>query len=82
MTGTEGRPAGHAPHRPRGLIHADASPHTIRLYARVGERFLAARPLLASNLRRRPRRTCLKAMRTKEDGSAVRPAPSLPALRQ
>jgi integrase/recombinase XerD len=57
--------------------HADGSPHTIRVYKRVGERFLHALVVAGSDLRRatvEDVQAALGAIRTKEDGSAVRPA--------
>ena len=57
--------------------HADGSPHTIRVYSRVGERFLGALAAAGCNLRQatvEDVQASLEAMRTKEDGSAVRPA--------
>jgi len=56
---------------------ADGSPHTIRVYSRVGERFLGALATAGSNLHQatvEDVQTALEAMRKKEDGSAVRPA--------
>src|SRR5262249_19240196 len=38
--------------------HADGSPHTIRVYSRVGERFLGALAVAGSNLRQGRWRTC------------------------
>jgi hypothetical protein len=57
--------------------HADGSSHTIRLYQRVGERFLGALAAAGSNLRQatvEDVQAALEAIRTKEDGSPVRPA--------
>jgi site-specific recombinase XerD len=57
--------------------HADGSPHTVRVYQRVGERFLGALASAGSDLRRatvEDVQAALEAMRSKEDGSAVRPA--------
>ena len=57
--------------------HADGSPHTIRVYARVGERFLAALAIAGVDLRKatvEDVQAALEAMRTKEDGSPVKPA--------
>ena len=55
--------------------HADGSPHTI--YQRVGERFLGALAAAGSNLRHatvEDVQAALDAIRTKGDGSPVRPA--------
>jgi hypothetical protein len=57
--------------------HQDGSPHTIRVYKRVGERFLGALAVVGSNLRKatvEDVQAALAAMRTKEGGSPVRPA--------
>jgi Phage integrase, N-terminal SAM-like domain len=57
--------------------HADGSPHTVRVYRRVGERFLGALASTGSDLRRatvEDVQPALDAIRTKEDGSPVRPA--------
>ena len=57
--------------------HQDGSPHTIRVYQRVGERFLSALAAAGSGLRKatvEDVQAALAAMRTKEDGSPVRPA--------
>jgi integrase/recombinase XerD len=57
--------------------HADGSPHTIRVYQRVGERFLGALAAAGSSLRQatvEDVQTALGSMRAKEDGSPVRPA--------
>jgi integrase len=57
--------------------HADGSPHTIRVYARVGERFLAALAVAGVDLRKarvEDVQAALEAMRTKDDGSPVKPA--------
>jgi len=57
--------------------HADGSPHTIRIYSRVGERFLGALAAAGSNLRQatvEDVQAALEAMRSKADGSPVRPA--------
>src|SRR5215831_11013132 len=57
--------------------HADGSPHTVRAYERIGDRFLRALAAAGGDLRRatvEDVQTALEAMRTKEDGSAVRPA--------
>ena len=51
--------------------HQDGSPHTIRVYQRVGERFLDALAALGSGLRKatvEDVQAALAAMRTKEDG--------------
>jgi integrase/recombinase XerD len=55
--------------------HADGSPHTIRVYSRVGERFLGALAVAGSSLRLatvEDVQGALEAMRTKV--AAVRPA--------
>jgi site-specific recombinase XerD len=57
--------------------HQDGSAHTIRVYKRVGERFLGALAAAGSDLRRatvEDVQAALQAMRSKEDGSPVRPA--------
>ena len=57
--------------------HADGSPHTIRVYARVGKRFLAALAVAGVDLRKatvEDVQAALEAMRTKDDGSPVKPA--------
>jgi site-specific recombinase XerD len=57
--------------------HQDGSPHTIRVYKRVGERFLGALAVVGSVLRKatvEDVQAALAAMRTKEGGSPVRPA--------
>jgi len=57
--------------------HADGSPHTVRAYERVGGRFIAALAAVGSTLRRatvEDVQAALEAMRTKADGSPVRPA--------
>jgi hypothetical protein len=57
--------------------HADSSPHAIRLYQRVGQRFLGALAAAGSSLRQatvEDVQAALNAIRTKEDGSRVRPA--------
>src|SRR6516225_3029340 len=57
--------------------HADGSPHTVRAYSRVGERFIAALAAAGADLRKASVenvQTALEAMRTKADGSPVRPA--------
>jgi site-specific recombinase XerC len=57
--------------------HQDGSAHTIRVYKRVGERFLGALAAAGSDLRKatvEDVQAALQAMRSKEDGSPVRPA--------
>jgi integrase/recombinase XerD len=57
--------------------HQDGSAHTIRVYKRVGERFLRALATAGSDLRRatvEDVQGALQAMRSKQDGSPVRPA--------
>jgi site-specific recombinase XerD len=57
--------------------HADGSPHTIRVYRRVGERFIGALQAAGAGLRAatvEDVQAALEAMRAKEDGSAVKPA--------
>ena len=57
--------------------HQDGSAHTIRVYQRVGVRFLGALAADGSGLRKatvEDVQSALAAMRTKEDGSPVRPA--------
>src|SRR5262245_62825433 len=57
--------------------HQDGSEHTVRVYQRVGERFLGALAAAGSGLRKatvEDVQTALQAMRSKADGSAVRPA--------
>ena len=57
--------------------HQDGSPHTVRVYQRVGERFLGVLAAAGSGLRKatvEDVQAALAAMRTKEDGSPVRPA--------
>jgi integrase/recombinase XerD len=57
--------------------HADGSPHTVRAYQRVGARFLEALAAAGSDLRRATVegvQTALEVMRSKADGSPVRPA--------
>jgi integrase/recombinase XerD len=57
--------------------HADGSPHTVRAYRRVGERFLGGLAAVGAGLRAatvEDVQAALEAMRTKEDGSPVRPA--------
>ena len=57
--------------------HQDGSPHTIRVYQRVGERFLGALAAAGSGLRKatvEDVQAALQAMRSKQDGSPVRPA--------
>jgi hypothetical protein len=43
--------------------HADGSPHTIRVYSRVGERFLGALQGLGAACATRPWRTCRPSSR-------------------
>jgi hypothetical protein len=57
--------------------HRDGSPHTVRAYARVGARLLEALAAAGSELRRatvEDVQTALEGMRTKADGSSVKPA--------
>jgi integrase/recombinase XerD len=57
--------------------HADGSPHTLRVYRRVGERFLAALAIVGADLRRatvEDVQTALEAMRSKADGAPVKAA--------
>jgi integrase/recombinase XerD len=57
--------------------HADGSPHTIRVYSRVGARFLDALAATGADLRRatvEDVQAALEAIRVKEDGSPVKPA--------
>jgi site-specific recombinase XerD len=57
--------------------HRDGSPHTVRVYSRVGARFLDALASSGSDLRKatvEDVQVALEAMRTKENGSPVRPA--------
>jgi integrase/recombinase XerD len=57
--------------------HADGSPHTVRAYARVGARFIAALAAAGADLRKatvEDVQAALEAMRSKADGSPVRPA--------
>jgi integrase/recombinase XerD len=57
--------------------HKDGSPHTVRAYSRVGERFIAALAAVGADLRKatvEDVQTALEAMRSKADGSPVRPA--------
>jgi integrase/recombinase XerD len=57
--------------------HRDVSPHTVRAYARVGARFLAALAAAGSDLRHatvEDVQIALEGMRTKADGSPVKPA--------
>jgi site-specific recombinase XerD len=57
--------------------HADGSPHTRRVYARIGGRFLTALSGAGSGLRAatvEDVQPALEAMRSKDDGSPVRPA--------
>ena len=52
--------------------HADGSPHTVRAYRRVGERFIAALAAAGADLRKatvEDVQTALEAMRSKADGS-------------
>jgi hypothetical protein len=71
----------HAPNH--GLLavwlksHADGSPHSIRVYKRVGDRLLSALAASGSNLRQatvEDVQAALEALRTKEDAASVRPA--------
>ena len=55
--------------------HADGSEHTIRVYRRVGERFLGALSTNGASLRWatvEDVQAALEAMRSKDDGSAVK----------
>jgi integrase/recombinase XerD len=57
--------------------HRDGSPHTVRVYARVGARFLAALSAGGTELRKatvEDVQAALEAMRAKEDGSPVKAA--------
>lgn len=57
--------------------HQDGSPHTVRLYRRVGESFLAALTAAGADLRKatvEDVQAALEVMRSKGDGSPVRPA--------
>ena len=57
--------------------HADGSTHTRRAYRRVGARFLEALHAAGADLRRatvEDVQSALEAMRSKEDGSPVKPA--------
>lgn len=57
--------------------HADGSPHTVRAYRRVGQRFLAALVAAGVDLRSatvEDVQTALEALRAKPGGSAVKPA--------
>jgi len=57
--------------------HQDGSGHTVRVYKRVGGRFLSVLRAAGADLRRatvEDVQTALEAMRSKEDGSPVRPA--------
>jgi site-specific recombinase XerD len=57
--------------------HRDGSPHTVRVYQRVGGRFLSALGAAGADLRRatvEDVQAALEAMRSKADGSPVRPA--------
>jgi hypothetical protein len=61
--------------------HADGSPRTIRASRRVGQRFLGALATAGSGLRQatvEDVQAALEAIRSEEDGSAVRPPPSTP----
>jgi integrase/recombinase XerD len=58
-------------------IHRDGSAHTVRVYRRVGERFLAALATAGTNLRAATVEDVLQAveaMRVNQDGSPVKPA--------
>ena len=57
--------------------HQDGSPHTLTLYRRIGERFLAALVIAGVGLRNATVEDVLKAIdakRVKEDGTPVKPA--------
>jgi integrase/recombinase XerD len=57
--------------------HADGSPHTVRVYQRVGERFLRALAAAGADLRKATAedvQAALDAIRVKEDGSPVKSA--------
>ena len=57
--------------------HRDGSAHTVRVYSRVGERFLSALAAAGAGLRTATVEDVLQAveaMRVKEDGSPVKPA--------
>jgi Phage integrase, N-terminal SAM-like domain len=57
--------------------HADGSPHTVRAYRRVGERFIAVLAARGSDLRKatvEDVQVALEVMRTKAGGAPVRPA--------
>ena len=57
--------------------HRDGSPHTVRVYERVGARFLSALAAAGAGLRTATVEDVLQAveaMRVKEDGSPVKPA--------
>jgi integrase/recombinase XerD len=57
--------------------HADGSPHTVRVYRRVGERFIAVLAAGGSDLRKatvEDVQAALEGMRTKAGGAPVRPA--------
>ena len=57
--------------------HADGSLHTIRVYRRVGERFLGALATAGRSLRQatvEDVQAALETMRSQKDGSPVRPA--------
>jgi site-specific recombinase XerD len=81
---SRGRPPGHSDtNTDHELLavwlksHADGSPHTVRVYQRVGERFLGGLATAGSSWRQanvEDVQAALEAMRSKEDGSAVRPA--------
>ena len=57
--------------------HRDGSAHTVRVYERIGERFLSALAAAGAGLRTATVEDVLQAveaMRVKEDGSPVKPA--------
>jgi site-specific recombinase XerD len=57
--------------------HADGSPHTVRIYRRVGERFIAVLAAGGGDLRKatvEDVQAALEGMRTKASGLPVRPA--------
>jgi integrase/recombinase XerD len=57
--------------------HADGSPHTVRVYRRVGERFIAALQVASVGLRSarvEDVQVALEGMRAKDDGSPVKAA--------
>ena len=57
--------------------HQDGSPHTLTLYRRIGERFLAALVIAGVSMRTATVEDVLKAidtMRVKADGTAVKPS--------